>query len=100
MFSVGYNWHIKPTRRERLKSALNLRLKKAQFFEFVKGGTFRLFENPVCCKISKKLRGDPLETFKKYMIFFGKIFEKKRKMRFLKQSHSAEKLERGTLWVF
>ena len=52
---------------------------------------FRLFENRVCCKISKKLRGDPSETLKK----IGKIFEKKRKMRFLKQSHSAEKLERG-----
>ena len=26
---------------------------------------FGLFENPVCCKISKKNEGDPLETFKK-----------------------------------
>ena len=29
------------------------------------------------------------------MKIFEKIFEKKRKMRFLKQSHSVEKLERG-----
>ena len=44
--------------------------------------------------------GDPLETFKKYKKFLEKFSEKKRKMRFLKQSHSAEKLERGTLWAF
>ena len=88
------------TRRERLKSALYLRLKKAQFFKFVKGGPFRLFENPVCCKISKKLSGDHLETFEKYKNIFGKIFEKKRKTRFLKQSHRAEKLERGPFGLF
>ena len=68
------------TRRERLKSALYLRLKKAQFFKnLLKGGPLRLSKNPVCCKISKKLRGDPLETFEKYKKFFGKIFEKKTK---------------------
>ena len=53
------------TRRERLKSALYLRLKQRKVFEIVKGGLFGLFENPVCCKISKKLKGDPLETVKK-----------------------------------
>ena len=61
------------TRRERLKSALYLRLKKRKVFKIVKGGPFRLFENPVCCKISKKIEGDPLETFKK----IPKIFPKK-----------------------
>ena len=29
-------------------------------------GPFGLFENPVCCKISKKLKGDPLETLKRF----------------------------------
>ena len=52
------------TRRERLKSALYLKLKKRKVFEIVKGGPFRLFENTVCCKISKKIEGDHLETFK------------------------------------
>ena len=60
----------------------------------MKGGPFRLSENPVCCKISKKLRGDPLETYKKY-IFFWKNFGKKTKNEIFEQSHSAEKLERG-----
>ena len=32
--------------------------------KIVKGGTFGHYENPVCCKISKKLKGDPLETLK------------------------------------
>ena len=32
--------------------------------KIVKGGPFGLFKNPVCCKISKKLKGDPLETLK------------------------------------
>ena len=52
------------TRRERLKSAPYLRLKKLKLFEIVKGGTLW-------------------------------VFEKKRKIRILSQSHSAEKLERG-----
>ena len=57
------------TRRERLKSELYLRLKKRKVFKIVKGGPFRLFENPVCCKIAKKLKGDPLETFEKSIFF-------------------------------
>ena len=66
----------KRTRRERLKSTLYLSLKKTQCsLNLLKGGPFRLFENPLCFKISKKLRGDPLETFKKYKNFFGKVFE-------------------------
>ena len=61
------------TRRERLKSALYPRLKKRKVFKILIGG---LFENPVCCKISKKKwRSDPLKTLKN--------FEKK--------SHKAEK---------
>ena len=42
------------TRRERLKSAPYLRLKKRKFFKIVKGGPFGLFVNLVCCKMSKK----------------------------------------------
>ena len=38
----------------------------------MKGGPFRLFENPVCCKISKKNEGDN----RKIRIFFEKTFEK------------------------
>ena len=41
------------------------------------------------------MKGDPLETLKKFEKFFEKIFEKKTKNRVLKQSHSAEKVERG-----
>ena len=48
------------TRRERLKSAIYLTLKNRKVFKLAKGRTFRLFENPVCCKILKKLKGDPL----------------------------------------
>ena len=57
-FSIKKN----ETRRERLKSALYLSLKKV--FKIVKGRPFGLFENPVCCKISKNLKGDALETKK------------------------------------
>ena len=73
------------TRRKCLKSALYLRLKKRKGFlkiQFV-------------AKYQNNLKGDPLEAFKKIEKFFGKIFEKKTKNRFLKQSHSAKKLERG-----
>ena len=52
------------TRREHLKSALYIRLKKRKVFKTVKGGPFRLFRNPVCCKVLKKIRGDTLKTFK------------------------------------
>ena len=47
---------------------------RAQFLKPVKGGPFGLFENPVCCKISNKLKGDPLET-KKFEFSFN--FQKK-----------------------
>ena len=46
------------TRRERLKLALYLKLKKRKVFKPVKGGRFGLFENPVCCKISNKMKGE------------------------------------------
>ena len=39
-------------------------LKKRKVFKIVKGGPFGLFERPVCCKISKKIGGGPLETKK------------------------------------
>ena len=55
------------TRRERLKSALYPRLKKRKPFKTVKGGrTIRLFQNPVCCKISNKLKVGPFEGKKKF----------------------------------
>ena len=41
------------TRRERLKSAPYLGLKKRKVFKIVKVGPFGLFESPVRCKISK-----------------------------------------------
>ena len=59
----------KETRRERLKSALYLRLKKRKVFKPVKGGPFGLFKNPVCCKIPNKLKVGPFE---------GKKIEKSR----------------------
>ena len=80
------------TRRERLKSALYLRLKKRKVFKSVKGGPFGLFENPVCCTISNKLKGDPLKT-KTFSIFFN--FRKKAKNENFEQSHSAEIHKRG-----
>ena len=40
-------------------------LSKAQKALTFKRRTFRLFENLVCCKISKKVKGDSLETLKK-----------------------------------
>ena len=52
-------------------------------------GPFGLFaKTPVCCKIRKKLNGDPLETLK---IEKNEIFER---------CHSAEKCKRETLWDF
>ena len=49
-------------------------------FRKTKGAPFGVFKHPICCKISKKLRGGP----------FG---EKKK-------SQIAEKLKGGTLWGF
>ena len=48
-----------------------------------KGGPFGVFKHQICCKRSKKLKGDFLER---------KKIEKK--------SHNAEKLKGGTLWGF
>ena len=45
------------TRRESLKSALYLRLKKRNVFRIKKGRPFGLHGNPVCCKILKTLKG-------------------------------------------
>ena len=55
---------------------------KAQVFKIVKGGPFGLVENPVCCKISKKLKGGPFEG--------KRIFEKK-------FAQCRKKLKEGTL---
>ena len=57
-----------------------------------KGGPSGLFENPVCCKISKKLKGDPLETLKSC--------RKITKNDHFEQSHSDEKCRRGALGFF
>ena len=35
--------------------------KKSHNAEKLKGGPFGIFKHPICCKISKKLKGDPLE---------------------------------------
>ena len=81
------------TRRERLKSALYLRLEKLKGFKIVKGGPFGLFKNPVCCKMSKKLKG-PLETLKK----FREKVSQNRKGR--GKSRSAEKIGQGGPYCF
>ena len=69
-------WRKKRARREHLMSALYLRLKKRKVFKVVKGGPFRIFENPVCCKISKKIEVDALERLKKFENFSRIISEK------------------------
>ena len=75
------NWQFDyKTRRERLKSALYLRLNRRKV-KIVKGGPFRLFQIQFVAKYQKKFKGDPLAT---------KKFEQKK-------GHSAEKIQRGTL---
>ena len=76
----------KKTRRERLKSALYLRLKKRRLFlkrklkifelfsfrkcrmvpKNVKGGPFGLYYHVFCCKTSKNSKGDSFDTLKKF----------------------------------
>ena len=57
------------------------------------GGPFGLFENPVCCKISKKLKGDrPFGDIKK-------LSKKKRKM-FILNCLIVTKNVKGGLWAF
>ena len=46
------------------------------------------------------MEGGPFETLIYKKKFLKKVLEKKRKIRTLKQSHSAEKLERGDLLGF
>ena len=56
-------WTLYQTRRERLKSALYLRLKKRKVFKIVKMETLWAFWNFSLLQIIlKKLKGDPLET--------------------------------------
>ena len=67
------------TRRERLKSALCLRLKKRKVFKIVhvqKGGTLSTLKIQFVAN-TKKIEGEPLETKKS------------------KKSHSAEKIQTG-----
>ena len=76
------------TRRERLRWALYLRLKKRKVFEIVKGDPFDFLKIQLVANYQKKLkRGRPFGRQKKS--------KKKRKVRILKQSHSAEILKRG-----
>ena len=56
--------------------------KKSLNAEKLKGGPFGIFKHPICCKISKKLKGDPSEK-----IFYKKVSQ-------------CRKTERGTLWGF
>ena len=35
-----------------------MKAQKAKVFKIVRGGPLGFFENPVCCKSSKKVRGD------------------------------------------
>ena len=70
----------------------NNHFEKSHNVENCKGGPFGLFENPVCCKISKKLKRDPLETLKSC--------PKKTKNDHFEQSHSDEKCRRVALGFF
>ena len=68
------------TRRERLKSALYLRLKNRKTFfrkkisfgkcrtvpKNVKRGSFLIYKHAFCSKITKNSKGDPLGTLKKF----------------------------------
>ena len=94
-------WKAGETRRERLKSALYLSLKKRKTFFWkkleifeknfsfgkcrvvpknVKGGPFLIYKHTFCCKITKNSKGGPFGDIKK-------ISKKK--------SHSAEKNSKG-----
>ena len=57
--------------------------KKSHNPEKVKGGTFGIFKHPICCKISKKLKGP----------FAEKIFKEK-------NLTVPKKLKGGTFWDF
>ena len=78
---------LNKTRRERLKSALYLRLKKRKTFflgknlrfseknsfgkcrtvpKNIKGGPFLIYKHAFCSKITKNSKGDPLGTLKKF----------------------------------
>ena len=70
------------TIRERLKSALYLRLKKRKVFKPVKGGTLRVFRKSSLLQNIKEIEGGTLWRQKKSKFFL--VFEKKRKMRILR----------------
>ena len=65
-FDVGC---LEITRRECLKSALYLGLKKRKYFEPVKGGPFGLLKVQFVAKYQLSWRKDPLETKKNFLIF-------------------------------
>ena len=71
-------------------------LKQSHRAEKCKRGPFRLVQDPFRCKTPKKnRRGDPLKTLKN----FEKVSQTKPK-KGRGKSHSAEKLEGGTLLGF
>ena len=72
-----------------LTSALYLRLKKRKVFKMWKGGPFRLFENPLCCKMSKKWRRTLWRHFEN--------FERKLKK---PKIFVVPKYLKATLWAF
>ena len=62
------------TRRERLKLALYLRLKKRKVFKIVKGGTLSTFwKSSLLQNIWKNWKRDPLESLKKSKHFLKKF---------------------------
>ena len=69
-----------PTRREPLKSARYLRLKKRKVFEIVKGGPFVIFQHPLCCITSSKIKGRQFGAIK---IFSKKSFEENSARKYL-----------------
>ena len=120
----GWKWIKYEKDQDWNKSALYLRLKKRKVFKIIKGGTFRLFENLVCCKISKKIEGGTVRLFfdiflspkgppSSFLIFCSKLwghlenlefFEKKIRKKTKNENFESlivpKNLKRETLWAF
>ena len=64
-----------------------IHFEKSHNAENCERGLFEIFSHPLCCKISKSLKGDPLETEKlsKEMLIFNSLIVPK-------------KLKEETLW--
>ena len=72
-------------------------ISKRAVFKPVKVGIFGFFENPVCCKISNKLKEGPFAD-KKNSNFL--IFEKKTKNENLNSLIVPKYIKRETFWDF